>query len=154
MRALSDFSGAVLLITHDPNLVELVADQLWLVHDGTVSQYDGDLDDYRMLLAERARPAPKADPGSKRSDRRERADARAAVAPLRKKVKDAESRIAKLAAERVGLEKLLADPALYTPARQSEVVAAQSKLTAIKRLEHAAEADWIAAEEALEAATA
>jgi len=154
VRALSDFSGAVLLITHDPHLVELVADQLWMVHDGTVTEYDGDLDDYRGLLADRARPAPKADPGSKRSDRRERADARAAVAPLRKKVKDAESRIAKLAAERVTLEKLLADPGLYAPARKSEVVAAQSKLTAIKRLEHAAEADWIAAEEALEAATA
>ncbi len=56
VKALADFQGAVLLITHDPHLVELVADRLWLVADGTVRPFDGDLDDYRALLAERARP--------------------------------------------------------------------------------------------------
>ncbi len=62
VRALADFTGAVLLITHDPHLVELVADRLWLVADGTVRAFDGDLDDYRALLTERARPAAKAEP--------------------------------------------------------------------------------------------
>src|SRR5271166_5494982 len=66
VRALADFQGAVLLITHDPHLVELVADRLWLVTDGTVRSYDGDLDDYRALLAERARPAARADAGPSR----------------------------------------------------------------------------------------
>src|SRR5580692_9228820 len=47
VKALADFEGAVLLITHDPHLVELVADRLWLVGDGTVRSFDGDLDDYR-----------------------------------------------------------------------------------------------------------
>ena len=47
----------MLLITHDPHLVELVADRLWLVADGTVRPFEGDLDDYRGLLAERARAA-------------------------------------------------------------------------------------------------
>ena len=56
VKALADFQGAVLLITHDPHLVELVADRLWLVADGTVRPFDGDLDDYRALLAERAPP--------------------------------------------------------------------------------------------------
>ena len=154
VRALADFGGAVLLITHDPHLVNLVADQLWLVHDGTVAPYEGDLDEYRALLSERARPAPKADPGNKRSDRRERADARAATAPLRKAARDAEARMARLAGERAVLEKLLANPRLYTPDRKSEVVATQAKLTAIRRLEQVAEADWLAAEEALEAAVA
>ena len=59
VKALSDFQGAVLLITHDPHLVELVADRLWLVGDGSVKPFDGDLDDYRALLVERARPAAK-----------------------------------------------------------------------------------------------
>ncbi len=154
VRALADFSGAVLLITHDPHLVELVADQLWMVHDSTVTPYDGDLDEYRALLAERARPAPKNDPANRKSDRRERADARAATAPLRKKVKDTEARIAKLAAERATLEKTLANPGIYAPSRKAEVVATQAKLTAIKRLEHVAETEWLAAEEALEAAIA
>ncbi len=98
MKALSDFQGAVLLITHDPNLVELVADRLWLVADGTVKPFDGDLDDYRALLVERARPAAKAGAVTRKDDRRERAEARAALAPIRKQAQEAEKRIAALAA--------------------------------------------------------
>ncbi|MBN8900922.1 MAG: ABC-F family ATP-binding cassette domain-containing protein, partial [Rhodospirillales bacterium] len=117
VKALADFQGAVLLITHDPHLVELVADRLWLVGDGTVRGFDGDLDDYRALLVERARPAAKADAVSRKDDRRERAEARAALAPLRKQAKDAEARLAKLAAERAALEAKLADPKLYAPGK-------------------------------------
>src|SRR3546814_16759467 len=52
IQALSEFEGAVILVSHDPHLVELAADRLWLVADGTVSAYDGDMDDYRKLLME------------------------------------------------------------------------------------------------------
>jgi len=154
VRALANFEGAVLLITHDPHLVDLVADTLWLVADGTVKPFDGDLDDYRALLTERARPAPKADAGSLRDDRRARADARAAVAPLRKAAKDAEARIAKLTSERKRLEAKLADPDLYTASRKGEVAAAQSTLAALKRQLATAETEWLVAEEALELASA
>ena len=154
VRALADFPGAVLLITHDPHLVNLVADTLWLVADGTVAPFDGDLDDYRALLTERARPAPKVDAGNQRDERRARADARAAVAPLRKKAKDAEARIARLTTERKKLESKLADPDVYTPSRKGEVSAAQSTLAALKRQLFTAEAEWLAAEEALETASA
>ncbi len=153
VKALADFQGAVLLITHDPHLVELVADRLWLVADGTVRPFDGDLDDYRALLAERARPAAKMDAGNRRDERRERADARAALAPLRKKARDAEARLARLAEERASIEKTLADPALYVATRRSEIAAANARLAAIGKLAAAAEAEWLAAEEALEAAT-
>jgi ATP-binding cassette subfamily F protein 3 len=153
VKALADFQGAVLLITHDPHLVELVADRLWLVADGTVRPFDGDLDDYRTLLADRARPAPKPDAGSRRDERRERADARAALAPLRKQAREAEARLARLSTERAAIEKALADPGLYVPARKAEVAAANSRLAAIAKLAAAAEADWLAAEEALEAAS-
>ena len=154
VRALASFEGAVLLITHDPHLVDLIADTLWLVADGSVKPFDGDLDDYRALLSERARPAPKADAGNRRDDRKERAEARAATAPLRKMARDAEARIAKLASERKKLEAKLADPDLYTPSRKGEVAAAQSTLAALKRQLQVAEAEWLAAEEALEAASA
>ena len=153
VKALADFQGAVLLITHDPHLVELVADRLWLVADGTVRSFDGDLDDYRALLAERARPAPKPDASNRRDERRERADARAALAPLRKQARDAEARLGRLAAERASIEKTLADPSLYVPTRKSEIAAANARLAAIARLAAAAEAEWLAAEEALEAAS-
>ena len=155
VRALSDFSGAVLLITHDPHLVDLVADRLWLVADGTVKNYDGDLDDYRALLAERARPAPKQDAApSKRDERRDRAESRVATAPLRKKAKDAETKIAKLAEERAKIEAKLADPKLYAAGKVADITAAQTRLAAIARETEAAELDWLEAHEALEAATA
>ena len=154
VKALADFSGAVLLITHDPHLVELVADRLWLVNDGSVKNFDGDLDDYRAVLADRARPAPKADAGTKRDDRRDRAEARAALAPLRKQAKDAEALLAKLSKERKAIEALLADPDLYTPGRKSELTAATTRLGAIKRAEAEAETAWLVAEEALEEAAA
>ena len=153
VKALADFEGAVLLITHDPHLVNLVADRLWLVADGTVRPYDGDLDDYRALLAERARPIAKADTTTRRDDRRERAEARATVAPLRKQAKDAETRLAKLTAERATIETKLADPALYAPGRVADVTAANARLAAIRREAEAAETAWLEAEEALELAS-
>jgi ATP-binding cassette subfamily F protein 3 len=152
VRALADYQGAVLLITHDPHLVELVADRLWLVADGTVRQYDGDLDDYRGLVAERGRPA-RADAGPTRTDdRRARAEARQAVAPLRRQAKEAEARIARLNAERAALEARLANPALYESGRAADVTAANTRLAAIARELAAAETAWLEAEEALEQA--
>ncbi len=154
VRALADFGGAVLLITHDPHLVELVADRLLLVADGTVKAYDGDIDEYRTLVSDRGRATPKAEVQKRRDDRRDRADARAAVAPLRKKAKDAESRLARLTRERGSLEKKLADPDLYDIARKSEALAAQAKLASLKKLIGEAETEWLVAEEALEMAQA
>jgi ATP-binding cassette subfamily F protein 3 len=153
VRALADYEGAVLLITHDPHLVELVADRLWLVADGTVRAYDGDLDDYRGLVAERARPA-RTDTGPTRTDdRRARAEARQATAPLRRQAKDAEAAIVKLNAERAKIETRLADPALYEPGRAADVTAANTRLAAIARELAAAETAWLEAEEALEQAS-
>ena len=149
VRALGDYQGAVLLITHDPDLVELVSDRLWIVGEGTVRPYDGDMDDYRALLAERARPVRAEAAPSRRDDRRDRAEARQSVAPLRKRVKTAESLMAKLAAERATIEAKLADPKMYAAGRAPEVTAANTRLAAIARETEAAEADWLEAEEAL-----
>ena len=65
VRALGEFAGAVLLITHDPHLTELVADRLWLVDAGTVAPYEGDMDDYRTLLSKRGKA-----PRKERKERR------------------------------------------------------------------------------------
>jgi ATP-binding cassette subfamily F protein 3 len=152
VRALADFEGAVLLISHDPHLVELIADRLWLVADGTVRPFDGDLDDYRTLLAERAGPGPRTDAApTRRDDRRERAEARAATAPLRRLARDAESRIAGLMAERARIEAKLADPALYAPGNAARITAAQTRLAAIGHEIEQAETEWLEATQALEA---
>jgi ATP-binding cassette subfamily F protein 3 len=152
VRALADYEGAVLLITHDPHLVELVADRLWLVADNTVRAYEGDLDDYRTLLAERARPARTEAVPTRTDDRRARAEARQATAPLRKQAKDAEARIVRLNAERAALEAKLADPKLYEGSRAAEVTETNTRLAAIARALAAAETEWLEAEEALERA--
>jgi ATP-binding cassette subfamily F protein 3 len=153
VKALADFEGAVLLITHDPHLVELVADRLWLVADRTVRPFDGDLDDYRAVLAERGRPAPKGEIPARKDDRRERAAARAVLAPLRKQAKDAEVRLAQLTAERAAIEAKLADPAMYALGRANDVATANARLASIRREAVSVEALWLAAEEALEAAS-
>jgi ATP-binding cassette subfamily F protein 3 len=149
VRALGDFSGAVLLITHDPDLVELVSDRLWIVGDGTVKPYDGDMDDYKALLVERARPVRAEAAPNKRDDRRDRAEARQNLAPLRKQAKAAEALMAKLEAERAAIEAKLADPKMYAAGKAAEVTAANTRLAAIARELARAEADWMAAEEAL-----
>ncbi|MGI4954148.1 MAG: ABC-F family ATP-binding cassette domain-containing protein [Janthinobacterium lividum] len=151
VRALADFEGAVVLITHDPHLVELVADRLWLVADGTAKPFEGDLDEYRGVLAERARPA-KTEAPTRRDDRRDRAEARVQLAPLRKVARDAMAKLAKLEAEREKIEARLADPALYAKGKPAEITDANTRLAAIGRESAAAEEAWLEAEAAMEAA--
>jgi ATP-binding cassette subfamily F protein 3 len=146
VRALADFSGAVLLITHDPNLVELVADRLWIVADGTVKPYEGDMDDYRKLLADRAKP-PKPPKIAKAAPVVERV--RPDAGPLKRRARDAEAKLAKLMVEKVKLEGALAEASIYTMARAGDLAAATEKLAALQGELQAAEAVWMAAEEAL-----
>lgn len=67
VQALNDYSGAVILVSHDPSMVERVADRLWLVKDGAVKPFDGDLDDYRNFIVQSARDARRGE--KKRKDR-------------------------------------------------------------------------------------
>jgi ATP-binding cassette subfamily F protein 3 len=155
IRALADYTGAVLLITHDPHLVELVADRLWLVADGTVAAFDGDMDDYRQRLsgvigAQSTRSEAAA--LSRQDDRRERAEARAALAPLRKIAQEAEKRIAKLTAERARVEAILADPEFYATRSGADVAKGQMRLATLNREIEVAEEEWLEATGALEAA--
>ena len=88
-----------------------------------------------------------------RRRRRERAEARAALAPLRKKAQDAEKHLAVLAAERTRIEAKLADPALYASGRTSDITAANARLAAIAKEAAATEEAWLMAAEELEAAS-
>jgi len=159
VRALAEFGGAVLLISHDAHLIELVADRLWLVGDGTVKTFDGDMSDYRAWLVERARNANRetgrpGEAASAQPDRRERAEQRRALAPLRKRARDAETLLARLAEEGAALERRLADPGLYVPGKTAEVTRANTRLAAINREQAQAEEDWLLAEQELETASA
>jgi len=148
VQALADYEGAVVLVSHDPHLVALVADRLWLVADATVTPYEGDLEDYRKKVL-----------GSQRDERRERPAAKVAkrAAPreaspdLRRSVAAAEARLEKLNGARQILERRLADPALYAGAQQ-QVVELQTKLAEILAAIETTEAQWLAAQSALEGA--
>jgi ATP-binding cassette subfamily F protein 3 len=155
VKALAEFEGAVLLISHDPYLVDLVADRLLLVAGGKVTALEGDLESYAASVTEGA--APSRDGGNgrengRRNDKKERAEARSKMAPLRQAVKDAELRMAKLAAEKGILEKKLAEPGIYAPGKSKDLTYINQRIAAIKRETEAAERDWLAAEAALEAA--
>ena len=157
VMALAEYSGAVILISHDRHLIEASVDRLWLVADGTVNAYDGDLNDYRTLVLENrsgrgSRQASKASAGGNQDRRRASAKKREDSAPLRKKVKDAETAIAGLQKEITELDKKLADPKLYQ--RPLDIAfLAKERADAVRKLA-VAEEKWIAASSDAEAAAA
>ena len=148
--AINDFAGAVILITHDPHLIELTADRLWLVADGTCRPFDGDMDDYRALLAEnhRVQNAGNAakvqtsdnSAAARKDERRLAAEKRRQDAPRRKKLKETEEALEKQTAERRKIHAKLEDPALYSSGTNpAEITALQQRAaeldTEIERLE-------------------
>ena len=165
VEALNAYEGAVVLVTHDPDLIGLVADRLWLVTGGVCQVFDGDLDDYRRLVleqrkAERARASgdrPDSSNGvsaaNRKEQRRASADARAALAPLRRKIRDSEALIERLGREKAAMEAKLADPELYASA-SSDLTALHKSLSDIDRRLADAETAWLEAQEALEEAMA
>ena len=78
LDALNDYRGAVILITHDRSLMEMVADRLWLAADGTVAPFDGDMDDYARFVLDRAKGAAPSQAGRERGGKKGRKQARAA----------------------------------------------------------------------------
>jgi ATP-binding cassette subfamily F protein 3 len=116
IHALNDFPGAVILISHDRHLLEATADRLWLVRDGAVQPFDGDLDDYKTLVT--GQPADRrdrreAEKASKADRRREAAQRRAALEPLAKQIRATEGLMERLRKRIDLIEDELGDPALY-----------------------------------------
>ncbi|KQV43382.1 MULTISPECIES: ABC-F family ATP-binding cassette domain-containing protein [unclassified Rhizobium] len=118
IEALNDYEGAVILISHDRHLIEATVDRLWLVKDGTVTNYDGDLEDYRSIVVASARQkngkAKAADESMNKADQRKAAaEKRAAFAPLKKKINEIESLTEKLQKQIRALDAELENPELY-----------------------------------------
>ena len=156
--ALNAYDGAVVLVSHDPHLVELVADRLWLVAGGRVSPFDGDLADYRRYLLDRAREARRegadgrASATNRKDERRAAAEIRAQLAPLRKVAQEAEMRLEKLGRDKARLETELADPSLYGGPGE-RVGRLQKELAEVERAIAETETRWLDAHEKLEAAS-
>jgi ATP-binding cassette subfamily F protein 3 len=155
VEALADYAGAVMLVSHDWHLVELVADRLWLVEHGTVKPFDGDLDAYRRRLEERdaaedERLAKSAERDPKRQARREAAQVRLALEPLRRESRRAEQAAVQLAAEQKVLDHQLAAPQAFGGG--AGLAEALKRRADLARRIAEAEAQWFAAEEAIERA--
>ncbi|MFN3659172.1 MAG: ABC-F family ATP-binding cassette domain-containing protein [Pseudolabrys sp.] len=150
IEAINEFPGAVILVSHDRYLLEACADRLWLVQGGKVAPFDGDLDDYRKLVLSGEKTsvakAPQVDRGEAR---RAAAEKRAETAPLRKRVTEAEQKIAQLTRQLDKLDKTLSDGSLFAadPARAAEL--SKTRASVVAAIE-AAEEDWLAASAALE----
>ncbi|HEV7960438.1 MAG TPA: ABC-F family ATP-binding cassette domain-containing protein [Rhizomicrobium sp.] len=157
LTALNDFDGAVVLVSHDRRLIEATAERLLLVADGKVTPFEGDLDDYRrFLLAGDNAPTRRAEPDAKptkAATRRDAAERRKELKPLKDRIESAESQITSLQAELVKLDRALADPLLFTrdPAKGSAV--SKKRAEAVRKLA-AAESQWVAAQQEYETAIA
>ncbi len=150
VEALNAYDGAVVLVSHDMHLLSLVADRLWLVSGGTVAPYEGDLESYREFLlsgatapAQASRPAerPKTPPPPKQTRQ-----------TLQAELRKCEARLDKLAEMRARLDKKLADPELYEPARARDLIEWQTKYAELETATKRAEALWMEAQERLDAA--
>ena len=144
VEALNAYTGAVVLVSHDMHLLAHVADRLWLVKDGRVAPYDGDLESYRRMLLDE--PAPKPEKQKSTSEK----PSRHQVAELRKAVSTAEARVDKLNVIRDRLAAKLAEPRMYEPANLKEAEQLQIKFSEVEDGLERAETLWMRALERLE----
>lgn len=146
VNALTEYSGAVILVSHDMHLLGLVADRLWLVKGGAVTPYTEDLEAYRrQLLAGEDEVKVAAKPVEKKPKA-----SRDEVLSLKAEVRKCEDRLAKLNDMGDKLAKKLADPALYEDSRKGELATWNAKYAEVRQALDKAEAMWLAAQEKLE----
>jgi ATP-binding cassette subfamily F protein 3 len=162
--ALQAYEGAVVTVSHDRHLLNSTVDEFWLVADGSLRRFDGDLEDYRRWLVERRRaaataaaPAPRSNAATadeRKAERRREAERRAALRPLRQRVERLVAEIEQVNTELAGIESQLADPGIYESqhkARLAELLREQGRL---RQRHDGLEAEWMEAETRLEAAEA
>ncbi|MDG1736669.1 MAG: ABC-F family ATP-binding cassette domain-containing protein [Paracoccaceae bacterium] len=147
VEALTQYTGAVILVSHDMHLLSLVADRLWLVADGTVTPFEDDLQAYRkfLLAPEKRAQKEKSKPKSKKLTHD-------AIVALRNSVRKCEERLQKLVEMEEKLSSKLADPSLYDEGKASELEVWNRKYGEVRDAIGRAESLWLDAQEKLEKA--
>ena len=163
-EALQDYDGALIVVAHDRHLLRATTDELWLVADGKVAPFDGDLDDYRdWVLGQRRRNAASGDAtraaeadgapdrkAQKRAEAESRQRAYAQRKPLASRLAKLERELEDLGTEKTALEAWLASSDAYTDANKDELkttIARQGDLAwRFARLE----AEWLELTDAIE----
>ena len=153
VQALNNYEGAVILVSHDPSMVERVADRLWLVKDGACEPFDGDLDDYRNFIVQSRREERKEEKAKKnKAAKNEKSENKKPSAAVFKKIEDTEKEVARLTQEKEKLESKMADPSFYAdPAEAGKTQKIYDRLLVDLAKQ---EALWLDAQDALEKASA
>ncbi|CAI8979809.1 MULTISPECIES: ATP-binding cassette domain-containing protein [Pseudomonas] len=155
--ALQEFSGAVLVVSHDRHLLKSTTDNFYLVADGKVEEFDGDLEDYtRWLVEYRQRNAPVSntpvnpDKTDKKAQRQAAAALRQQLAPHKREADKLEAELGKLHEKLAKIDASLGDSDIYEPARKNELRDLLAEQAKLKVREAELEEAWMEALELLE----
>ena len=159
-EALIDFEGALVVVSHDRHLLRSTTDDLYLVHDGKVDVFEGDLEDYQQWLSDLQKQqaqqdaAPKQDNGnsaqSRKDQKRRDAELRAQTQPLRKEIEKLEKQMVKWQSQLSDAEAQLADSAIYDQSRKADLNVALQRQAESKAALEEVEMAWLDAQEQLE----
>jgi ATP-binding cassette subfamily F protein 3 len=156
--ALQDYTGAMLIVSHDRHLLRATCDTLLLVHDRRVEEFEGSLDDYPKWLSDRNKQSSNAgtatsnNPTAKKDRKRLEAEQRKQLQPLRKEISRLETELDALHARQQQLEALLADSDIYTEKHKARLQDHLREKAELDQRSGRCEEEWLAASEALEAA--
>jgi ATP-binding cassette subfamily F protein 3 len=145
IEAINEYEGAIILVSHDRHLLEACADRLWLVADGSVKNFDGDMADYRRFVLDSANEGDssrRGTGGAQAEQRREAAKTRKELAPLKKKIEQAEERMKKFEQLLQRVDEALAKPDAFAkePAKAAQLAQQRAEL---ERALAAAEDEWL-----------
>lgn len=168
-QALISFEGAIVVVSHDRHLLRSTTDDLYLVHDGQVEPFDGDLDDYQQWLVDQNRQETLANKSQqdndntttstnlsaqdKKEQKRKEAEFRQQTQPLRKKLTTLESKMDKLSQELSDIETALSDSGIYDTSRKNELSDCLSRQGVTKSALEEVEMEWMELQETLEEMT-
>jgi ATP-binding cassette subfamily F protein 3 len=160
--ALQDFSGAMVIVSHDRHLLRVSSDQLMLVHDTRVDDFPLSLDDYpkwlseqnRQVVADSRHTGNSGDVGNtavaRKDKKRQEAEQRKRLQPLRKRVTQAETKLEALQRTRAELERQLADPEIYSEPNKRKLQDCLLEKADVDKQCEAVETEWMLASEELE----
>jgi ATP-binding cassette subfamily F protein 3 len=155
--ALNDYDGAVILVSHDTHLVEAVADRLWLVKDGAVTPFDGDMDEYKKLIMSSNRTSGNKTSGNKANKRSKDKENKPTTASTKKinpvklksEIRRLDSQIEKLASQKSALEAEMLKTDFYSVSDSAEIARKTQTFNEIAIQLEKAEESWLELQEQL-----
>jgi len=153
--SLQEFSGAMIIVSHDRHLLRTITDQFLLVSDGKIAPFDGDLDDYAEWVKNQAKqndsnPTVANGVNARKEQKQQQANSRQKQKPLRDALRKAEKQLDKLSAKQQQLEDKLADSDLYHQDKKSQLAEIISEKSIVDEQLAKTEEAWLAAQEAIE----